>query len=293
MSHLLCFGLGYSARNLARRLVCQGWRVTGTARSDEAVSRLVDEGFEAVIFDGSGQIDDFAGLTHDVTHVLISVPPGADGDPVYMRHAEDIAALAPQLQWFGYLSTTGVYGDREGGWVDETSDLMPATERGRRRVDAEAKWQGLQATAGLPLHIFRLAGIYGPGSNQLVSLLKGKSRRVVKPGQVFSRIHVDDIASILQASLERPNPGAIYNVCDDEAAPPQEVVAYAAELLKQPAPPEVAFEDAEMSPMGRSFYAESKRVSNDLIKQELSVELAYPTYREGLAALLETVSRPV
>ena len=291
MPHLLCFGLGYSARRLARRLLRRGWRISGTARSEAAVSRLVTEGFDGIVFDGSAKIEGFAALASDVTHVLLSVPPGADGDPVFARHGDDIAALAPQLAWVGYLSTTGVYGDRQGGWVDESSDLLPATERGRRRVAAEASWQGLHASAGLPLHVFRLAGIYGPGSNQLVSLLNGKSRRVVKPGQVFSRIHVDDIANILQASLEKPNPGQIYNVCDDEAAPPQEVVALAADLLKRPAPPEVAFEDADMSPMGRSFYAESKRVSNDRIKQELGVELAYPTYREGLAALLETVSR--
>ncbi|NNF77920.1 MAG: SDR family oxidoreductase [Rhizobiales bacterium] len=291
MSHLLCFGLGYSARRLAGRLLRQGWRITGTARSDAAVSRLVTEGFDGVIFDGSAKIDGFASLTSDVTHILLSVPPGADGDPVFARHGQDIGALAPQLKWVGYLSTTGVYGDRQGGWVDESAELLPATERGRRRVWAEADWQGLHAAKGLPLHIFRLAGIYGPGSNQLVSLLNGKSRRVVKPGQVFSRIHVDDIASILQASIRKPNPGRVYNVCDDEAAPPQEVVAHAAALLNMPAPPEVDFDEAEMSPMGRSFYAESKRVTNDRIKQELGVELAYPTYREGLSALLDTVRR--
>ena len=291
MAHMFCFGLGYSARCLARRLVQKGWRVSGTARSPEAASRLAEEGFESQIFDGTRPIADFDAIAPEITHILLSVPPGAEGDPVFACHAKDIAAMAPQLKWAGYLSTTGVYGDRQGGWVDETSELLPATERGRRRVAAEAAWQGLQASAGLPLHIFRLAGIYGPGSNQLVSLLKGKSRRVVKPGQVFSRIHVEDIASILEASIARPNSGAIYNVCDDEAAPPQDVVAYAADLLGRPAPPEVTFEAAEMSSMGRSFYAESKRVANTRIKQELGVELAYPTYREGLAALLETVAK--
>ncbi|MEM1199026.1 MAG: SDR family oxidoreductase [Pseudomonadota bacterium] len=291
MAHIFCFGLGYSAGRLARRLVRKGWRVSGTARTEEKRASLADEGFEGHVFDGTEPIEGFAELAGDVTHMLLSAPPGPDGDPVYACHAGDIAAMAPQLKWAGYLSTTGVYGDRQGGWVDETSELLPATERGRRRVAAEAAWQGLHVTDGLPLHIFRLAGIYGPGSNQLVSLLNGKSRRVVKPGQVFSRIHVDDIASILEASIEHPNPGGIYNVCDDEAAPPQDVVAYAAELLGQPAPPEIAFEEAEMSPMGRSFYAESKRVANVRIKQELGVELAYPTYREGLTALLETVAK--
>lgn len=287
MSHLFCFGLGYSARRLARLMLSKGWRVTGTARTDEAVAKLKAEGFEGVVFDGQNQIEGFLSLTRDVTHVLLSAPPGEQGDPVFLHHGADLELMVPQLQWAGYLSTTGVYGDRQGDWVDETSELLPATERGRRRVAAEAAWQNLQRTSGFPLHIFRLAGIYGPGSNQLVSLLKGKSRRVVKPGQVFSRVHVDDIASVLLASIDRPNPGATYNVCDDEAAPPQDVVAYAAELLQRPAPPEVAFDEADMSPMGRSFYAESKRVANDLIKRELGVELAYPSYREGLAALLE------
>ncbi|MEM8645337.1 MAG: SDR family NAD(P)-dependent oxidoreductase, partial [Pseudomonadota bacterium] len=174
MAHIFCFGLGYSAGRLARRLVRKGWRVSGTARTEEKRASLADEGFEGHVFDGTEPIESFAELAGDVTHILLSAPPGPDGDPVYGCHAGDIAAMAPQLKWAGYLSTTGVYGDRQGGWVDETSELLPATERGRRRVAAEAAWQGLHVTDGLPLHIFRLAGIYGPGSNQLVSLLKGK-----------------------------------------------------------------------------------------------------------------------
>lgn len=286
MSHLFCFGLGNSGRTLGRLLLEQGWKVTGTSRSHEGCERLRAEGFSAVVFDGEEPLVDFPSVFDGVTHLLISTPPGADGDPVLKMYAADISARAEQFAWAGYLSTTGVYGDRQGGWVDETSELLPATERGQRRVDAEAAWQ---AIPGLPLHIFRLAGIYGPGSNQLISLLNGKSRRVVKPGQVFSRIHVSDIAAILMASIDQPNPGAVYNVCDDEAAPPQDVVAYAAELLGMEPPPEVAFENAEMSPMGRSFYAESKRVSNERIKDELGVKLQYPTFREGLSALLETL----
>ncbi len=289
MSHLFCFGLGYSARRLCRRLLQEGWQISGTSRSQISCDRLVAEGFDAVTFDGSEPVGNFAKLFDGVTHLLISTPPGEMGDPVLNMHANDLAAAAGQLTWSGYLSTTGVYGDRQGGWVDETSELVPATERGRRRVEAETGWCRLYDTARLPLHIFRLAGIYGPGSNQLVSLRNGKSRRVVKEGQVFSRVHVDDIARVLRASISAPRPGRVYNVCDDEAAPPQDVVAYAADLLRIPAPPEVFFENAQMSPIGRSFYAESKRVHNQRIKDELGVALAYPTYREGLAALLETL----
>ena len=197
------------------------------------------------------------------------------------EHRDQIAS-AKHLEWVGYLSTTGVYGDHDGGWVDETSALTPATKRGRARVDAEAEWQ----TLGLPLHIFRLAGIYGPGRGPFAKVRNGTARRIIKKGQVFSRCHVDDIAQVLEASIEKPNPGAIYNICDDDPAPPQDVLAYAAELLGLPLPPAVDFETAEMTPMARSFYAESKRVRNDRIKDELGVRLLHPTYRDGLQALL-------
>jgi len=195
----------------------------------------------------------------------------------------DIAARADQFAWVGYLSTTGVYGDHGGDWVDETTPLTPATKRGQARVKAEAEWQ---AIAGLPLHIFRLAGIYGPGRGPFAKVRNGTARRIIKPGQVFSRINVADIAQVLAASIARPNPGAIYNLCDDDPAPPQDVIAYAAELLGMPVPPEVDFDTAEMTPMARSFYAESKKVRNDRIKDELGVDLMYPDYRSGLKALL-------
>ena len=286
MNHLFCFGLGRSARLLGKLLLDEGWKVTGTSRSEDGCVRLREQGFSAVVFDGETPIEDFQTVFADVSHMLISAPPVADGDPALKVHGQDIAGIAGQLQWAGYLSTVGVYGDRQGGWVDETSELSPSTERGQRRADAEASWQAIE---GLPVHIFRLPGIYGPGSNQLVSLLEGKARRIVKPGQVFSRIHLDDIATTLRASIDQPNPGQIYNVCDDEAAAPQDVVAYAAGLLGLEPPPEVAFDEAEMSPMGRSFYAESKRVSNRRMKEELGVKLRYPTYREGLTALLDTL----
>ena len=217
-----------------------------------------------------------------VTHILLSIAPDAEGDPVLRAMGEAIAAL-PRLEWVGYLSTTAVYGDHAGAWVDEATPVTPSSTRGDWRASAERAWQ---AVPGLPLHIFRLAGIYGPGRGPFAKLMAGKARRIVKPGQVFSRIHVDDIAQVLRASLARPSPGAIYNVCDDEPAPPQDVLGYAAELLGLPVPAEVPFDEAGMSPMARSFYGENKRVRNDRIKDELGVNLLYPDYQSGLRAVL-------
>ena len=198
------------------------------------------------------------------------------------HHARDLAAL-PRLRWLGYLSTTGVYGDRGGGWVDESDARLPSGVRGRRRVAAEDGWLALHRDRGLPVHVFRLAGIYGPGRNALATVRAGTARRVDKPGQVFSRIHVDDIVAVLRASMARPAPGAVYNVADDDPAPPQDVVAYAAELLGVAPPPLVPFAEAALSPMARSFYDDSKRVRNDRIKRELGVRLAYPDYPRGPA----------
>lgn len=272
---LFCFGLGYSARALVALLRPRGWHVAGTARSAEAV-----DGIAPIRFDGAGPMADTTELRR-ATHVLVSAPPGRDGDPVLRWHAADLKA-APNLCWVGYLSTTGVYGNRDGGWVDEASPLAANTMRGRRRVAAERAW----LATGLPVHLFRLAGIYGPGRNQLETVRSGRAQRIDKPGQVFSRIHVDDIAQVLAASIERPAPGRAYNVCDDEAASPAEVVAFAARLLGVEPPPLVPFERAQMSAMGRSFYADNKRVANERIKDELGVRLRYPTYRDGLRALL-------
>ena len=281
MPHLFCFGLGYCAQALIARLASQGWVVSGTNRDGSPL----EHSSRVWRFDGSAKLPD--GALVGVTHLLISIPPDqVGGDPVLRFNERAIAKAAPHLAWCGYLSTTGVYGDRGGEWVDEDSALTPATGRGHRRLEAERAWLGLFVQDGLPLHIFRLAGIYGPGRNQFVALQEGKARRIVKPGQVFSRIHVDDVAGVLQASIAKPRPGRIYNVCDDEPCPPQDVIAYAAHLLGRPAPPEIAFEDAELSPMARSFYVESKRVANRRIKEELGYWLHYPTYREGLAALL-------
>jgi nucleoside-diphosphate-sugar epimerase len=277
MKHLLCFGFGFSASALAARLDRSQWIVTGTSRSDAGVAAIEALGFNAVRF------DDMRAIPDTVTHIVSSVPPGADGDPVLQRFGGEIAARATRFDWVSYLSTTGVYGDRAGGWIDEESPLQPSTERGFRRLDAEQKWS---AIAHLPLHIFRLAGIYGPGRNQIETMRDGTAKRVIKQGQVFSRIHVEDIAGILLASIVQPHPGRAYNCADNEPCPPQDVVAFAAELLGLPVPPDIRFEDAELSPMARSFYAESKRVSNTRVKQELGYQFVYPTYREGLRSLV-------
>lgn len=276
---LLSIGHGFSARALTPLLLKRGWAIIGTTRSEEKAALLQSEGITPLIWPGNplpiGQ----------ATHLLTSVAPGKEGDPV-LNEATEVLKAANHLEWVGYLSTTGVYGDHGGGWVDEDASLTPATKRGQARVAAEAAWARLR----LPLHIFRLAGIYGPGRGPFAKVRAGTARRIIKEGQVFSRTHVDDIAQVVLASIDKPNPGAAYNVCDDNPAPPQDVIAYAAELLGLPIPPEVPFETADMTPMARSFYSDSKKVRNDRIKDELGVKLLYPTYQAGLTALLKAES---
>lgn len=278
---LFCFGYGFSARALAALL--PDAEIVATARSAEAAGELKSLGVEAVLFDGTAPLP--VGALDGISHLLASVPPDDEGDPV-VRHCGEQLRAAGSIRWVGYLSTTGVYGDHQGGWVDETTPLTPAGRRGERRVTAERQWLELFADRPeVSVQLFRLAGIYGPGRSQFRAVREGTARRLVKPGQVFSRIHVDDIAQVLKASIERPRDGAAYNLCDDEPAPPQDVVAFAAELLGIDPPPEVAFENADLSPMARSFYGESKRVSNTLIKEELGVRLRFPNYRDGLRAV--------
>ncbi|MFN4353621.1 SDR family oxidoreductase [Parvibaculum sp.] len=286
---LFCFGCGYSARVFAARFRASGGSVAGTCRTADKAAGLAGSGIVPFLFSDGLPLADPAAALSSTTHLLVSTPPGERGDPVLAAHAEDLRRIAPGIEWAGYLSTTGVYGDRQGGWVDEATPLEPAVTRSDRRVKAEAAWTEFAKSNGLPLHIFRLAGIYGPGRNQLIGVLDGTARRIVKEGQIFSRIHVEDIANVLDASMARPNPGAIYNVCDDEPAPASDVVAYAAELLGRTPPPEIPFEEAELSPMGRSFYMSSRRVSNRRIHEELGVTLSFPTYREGLKSLLGTL----
>lgn len=276
---LLSFGHGFSAQALAALLVPQGWRVIGTTRSDDKAAQLLQQGVEPRIWPGA----DMTPALDAATHLLISAAPDAQGDPVLAALRDAIAQRAGQLQWVGYLSTTGVYGDHGGDWVDEATPLTPATARGIARMQAEADWA---AIPDLPLHIFRLAGIYGPGRGPFAKVRDGSARRIIKQGQVFSRTHVADIAQVLAASIARPNAGAIYNVCDDDPAPPEDVIGYAAQLLGLPQPPAEDYATAEMTPMARSFYAESKKVRNDRIKDDLGVQLLYPDYRSGLRALL-------
>lgn len=275
MKTLLSIGHGYTAQALSVGLLAQGWRVIGTTRSADKAAVLAGMGVEPLIWPG-----DVSQALGRASHLLSSVAPGAAGDPVVRDLGAQIAAAG--LDWVGYLSTTAVYGHHNGDWVDEDTALTPTTSRGAARVRAEADWAAL----ALPLHIFRLAGIYGPGRGPFEKVRDGTARRIFKPGQVFSRVHVADIALVLEASLMRPDPGRIYNVCDDDPAAPEDVLALAARLLNLPEPPMVAYEEAEMTPMARSFYAENKRVRNDRIKAELAVRLRYPTYREGLAGLL-------
>lgn len=279
--HFFCFGLGYSALALAEALLQQGWRVSGTCRSAAKAADLARRGITPHLFDRDHPVADLARHLRGVTHLLSSVPPDAAGDPVIDLHGETLRQQS-HFSWTGYLSTTGVYGDRQGGWVDEDSALTPSGERGRRRLAAEREWLRLTPAA----HLFRLAGIYGPGSSALDAVRAGRARNIVKPGQVFSRIHVADIVQVVRASIAKPAPGRAYNVCDDDAAPPADVVLHACSLLGVSPPPAIAFEEAELSPMARSFYDDNKRVHNDRIKRELGVKLIYPDYRQGLAAIL-------
>lgn len=287
---LFCFGLGYSARHLAAIVAAQGWRVAGTSRSAEKVAALAARGIEAWRFDRGHPLDDAAAALAGTTHLLVSAPPDEAGDPVLDMHEADIAALET-VEWIGYLSTTGVYGDHKGDWVDESSELRPKSARSLRRAAAEDAWLDVWHRYGLPVHVFRLAGIYGPGRSAIDQVKAGTAKRVDRPGQLFSRIHVDDIAATLRASIARPNPGAVYNVCDDEPVEAAEVVAHACRLLGVAPPPLVSLDAAGLSPMARSFYADSRRVRNERIKRELGVVLSYPDYRCGLAACLKAAPR--
>jgi nucleoside-diphosphate-sugar epimerase len=279
---LLVFGMGYTATFVAKALAPRGVSITGTTRSPDKVGKLAAQGVTPRRFPGDDLSDDIAAATH----ILCTAGPSEGHDPVLSQLRDALIAQADRLTWVGYLSTTGVYGDHGGGWVSEDTPVQPSTSRGRARAAAEAEWQGLHRDYGLPLHIFRLPGIYGPGRGPFARLRNGTAQRIVKDGQVFGRIHVEDIAQAVIASMDAPNPGSIYNIADDDPAPPQDVIAYAAELLGLPVPEAVPFEEAEMSPMARSFYAESKRVRNQRMKAELGVQLKYPTYRDGLRAVL-------
>ena len=281
---LLSFGHGYCAQALSRLLHRQGgWTIYGTTRSERDRATVIDSGAEHRIWPSHSLADELA----EATHLLISTPPGDTGDPVLAQYGEQLAACGNRFSWVGYLSTTAVYGDRNGGWVDEAAPLTPSTSRGKRRVMAEQGWRNLCRRSAVPAHIFRLAGIYGPDRGPLAQIRSGKKKRqVVKTGQVFNRIHVDDIARSLFASMMNPDPGAVYNLSDNCPAPPEEVADYAAQLLGVPPLPRVSFADAELSPVARSFYGESKRVDNSRLKDELKVSLLHPDYKSGLRSLV-------
>ena len=282
---LFCFGYGFSASALGALLRPAGWSLAGTCRTAEGCGALAEAGVDAVPFSPEAPLTDAAGCLAGATHILLSIPPDAEGDPALDCHGADIDALS-NLEWIGYLSTTGVYGDTGGAWVDESAVPAPSGVRGKRRLAAENAWLAFGAQHGLAVHVFRLAGIYGPGRNPLASVRRGKAKRIDKPGHVFSRIHVADIAQVPAASIAGPRPGAIYNVCDDEPAPAADVVAHACALLGVAPPPLISLDEADLSPMARSFYADNRRVSNTRIKSELGVALHFPDYRAGLAALL-------
>jgi len=286
--HLFCFGLGYSGIALARNLLAEGWRVSGTCRETDHAVALKELGVEVHLFDRDRPLKDAAAALAGVDHVLSSVPPDVQGDAVLDIHSDAIATCSDTLKWIGYLSTTGVYGTRDGDWVDEDSQRRPGSERSVWRAAAEDAWLALGEEITAPVQVFRLAGIYGPGRSVFEQIHAGRARRIHRPGQMFSRIHVEDIVASLRASMARPRHGGIYNVCDDEPAAPADVITFACQLLDISAPPLIDFDDAELSDMARTFWADNKKVHNGRIKQELDVTLRYPDFRAGLSAIFKS-----
>ena len=289
MKRLLIFGYGFSARALARRMMTQGWTVAATHRDPQGAQRIGGDGATPI------DLADRTALTTalaDTQALLITAPPGPQGCPGLNTLVGPLAEAGAFPDWTGYLSTTGVYGDRGGGWVSETSALSAQSVEGARRVGAERDWLEVGRGMGLTVTVFRLPGIYGPGRSAFDRLRDGRARRIAATGQVFSRIHVDDLAAGLAASIARPRAGGIYNLCDDAPAANSDVIACAAGLLGIEPPPEVALADADLSPAAMRFYAESKRVSNARAKAELGWRPAYPTYREGLRAILAAEDEP-
>lgn len=284
------FGLGYSSEASAHLLRNGGEavRIWGTVRTPDKADRLKASGLEAVVFDGTQPGPAVAEALRETSHVVISIAPDAEGDVVLRHHRADLDAM-PNLQWLCYYSTVGVYGDFDGAWIDETAELVPRNLRSDFRVKAEEEWIAYAKARGVPLTILRLAGIYGPGRSSFDKLADGTARRVIKPGQVFNRIHVADIARVTKLAAEQRLDG-VFNLADDEPAPPQDLITYAAGKMGIEPPPEVPFERAEMSPMAKSFYRDNKRVFNKAIKTALGIEMLYPNYRAGLDAIWEARS---
>ena len=285
--HLFIFGYGYTVDFLGRTLLEQGWKISGTTRDVQKRNALRTQGVNAYVFDSDKPLGDPLAMFDGVTHLLISTPPDQEGDLVCRLHGDDILNI-PSLEWIGYLSTTSVYGDRDGGFVDEDSELRPTSIRGSRRVRAEHDLKQLADAKKIPLDIFRMAGIYGPGRSALDSVRAGIKRRILKAGHAFSRVYVEDVVNVILKSIESANTPKtrVFNVADDEAAPSHEVIAYACRLLGQDPPPLVPFEEANLAPITLSFYSDNKRIKNEKIKKELGIVLKFPNYRAGLEAVL-------
>jgi len=281
---IVIFGFGYTAICLAKKLATLNVKIMGTSRDSSKHGHYHEAGFELVDFTETAIVPHI----QSATHILITAPPSAAGDPVLANFAAILAARGSQIGWLGYLSSTGVYGDHQGRWVDESSASIGLSQQSQLRLQAENAWTAFAMAHRLPLHIFRIAGIYGPKRNALTRLAAGKQETVYKEGHFFSRIHVEDIASTLLASMNNPLAGAIYNIADDEPAPSEQIDEYASRLLNIPAPKRVPFALADLSPMANDFYTHNRRVSNKKIKQELLVTLKFPTYREGLTHLLQS-----
>jgi hypothetical protein len=283
---LFCFGLGFSSLALTERLFPKGWHISGSCRSSDKQSLIPVK--NSYLFDGTGSSSEISESIHSATHLLITIPPQPSGDVVLGNFSDEISK-AKHLQWIGYISSTGVYGDTQGEWVDETAALHGSTDLNRRRIEVESAWLKMAKDNGLPVMIFRCVGIYGQGRNLLVSVKSGRARRIDKPGLVFSRIHAEDLAQTLEASIKNPQPGEVYNVSDDCPCPPADAVEYACGLLGVTPPPLVPYEEADLSPTARGFYNTNKRISNKKIKEQLGVKLRYPDYRSGLDALLNNL----
>jgi nucleoside-diphosphate-sugar epimerase len=281
---LFVFGVGYSSKAIIEEVRDRFDWIGGTTRSAEKAGALRENGIEPFIFDGETPGDGIADALSTATHVLVSIAPNETGDPVLNQHGANITAASPK--WVSYLSTVGVYGNHDGAWVDETTVCKPVSKRSVQRVAAEEAWLAFAERNSLPVQIFRLSGIYGPGRNTFENFKKGRARRLIKPGQVFNRIHVADIAGAVSIAMQSPKT-RVFNVTDDQPAPPQDVVTYAAELLGVTPPPEVPFETADLTPMARSFYGENKRVSNQRVKDELGYTFRYPDYRIALNTLVQ------
>lgn len=283
--HVMIFGAGYSGKAIANALKPEAASLSGTTRSKDKFASLAAAGMTPFLFDGVHLNDELIAAMGNVTHVVQSVAPGRDGDPLLALLGGDLKKFLPNLTWVAYLSTVGVYGDHHGAWVDETTPCRPVSARSVERVAAEAAWTEAAQKANVPLSILRLSGIYGPGRNAFMNFEKGTARRLVKKDQVFNRIRVEDIGAAL-AFLARKNERGIFNVTDDEPCPPQDVVSFAATLMGVEPPPEQAFETADLTPMARSFYGENKRVSNARIR-DLGFDFRFPEYRLSLKQLWE------